>query len=58
MMDGKFIMSNGQKIADADIFAIQESPLAIELDYNPFAKGTLKQSVAELMRLRSNSAKV
>ncbi len=58
MMDGKFIMSNGQKIAEADIFAIQESPLAIELDYNPFAKGKLKQSVAELMRLRSNTTKV
>ncbi len=59
MMNGKIMMSNGQKITDDEILAIQESPLAAELDlYNPYEKSKLTQSVAELMKLRNQGVKV
>jgi len=57
IMNGNFIMGNGQKITDTDILAIQESPLAVELDYNPFVRGKIKQSVAELTNLRNKNTK-
>jgi flagellar basal-body rod modification protein FlgD len=58
LMDGTFIMGNGQKIKISDIFAIQETPLAVQLDYNPFVQGKIKQSVTELMNLRNKTAKI
>jgi flagellar hook assembly protein FlgD len=58
LMDGSFIMGNGQKIKISDIFAIQETPVAVQLDYNPFAEGKIKQSITELMNLRNKTAKI
>jgi hypothetical protein len=45
-------------ITDDEIFAIQDGPLAVELDYNPYEKRKLTQSVADLMKLRSQSTKI
>jgi hypothetical protein len=58
LMDGNFIMGNGQKIKISDIFAIQETPVAVQLDYNPFTEGKIKQSITELMNLRNKTAKI
>lgn len=58
LMDGNFIMSNGQKIRITDIFAIQESPVTVQLDYNPFVQGKIKQSITELMNLKNKTAKI
>lgn len=59
LVDGSFVMSNGQKITLKDIFALQETPSVAKLDYNPFVTGdaNLKQSITDLMKLGNKNTK-
>lgn len=56
LTNGNLITSSNEKITLNDIFAIQESPLPIALDYNPFKQNILQQNISDFMKLKSKSA--
>jgi flagellar basal-body rod modification protein FlgD len=53
--DGSLIMKNNEKIRPEQIIALQDSPKAISINYNPFlASSNNNMSITDLIKLQNN----